>query len=107
MQEQIRVRMHEKKNIIFFLKKNHARYFRIVKKGLEPNNESNFVDVTAETKLIDRIINFKRIKAKRDVANEDGVSKGSDRTLSKMSSKYYDKISGDDAELFHIVNLQN
>lgn len=107
LQSQIRTKMHEKKNIIFFLKKNHTRYFRIVKKGLEPNNESNFVDITTETKLIERIINFNRIKAKRDVANEDGVSKGSDRTLSKMSSKYYDKISGDDAELFHIVNLQN
>jgi putative ATP-dependent endonuclease of OLD family len=97
----------DKKNSIYFLKKYHQNYFSIVIKALEFGNESNFIDISNERKLLDRVINFKRIKAKRDVANEDGTAKKSDRTLSKMSAKYYDKISNAENEAENIKTLQN
>ncbi len=96
-----------KKDIIYFLKKYHSNYYRIQKKALEPNNEDNFIDLIKENIKIDKIINFKRIKAKRDVANEDGATRTSDKTLSKMSSKYYDKISNAEDEIENIIQLQN
>lgn len=104
-QDEIRSEAHKKKDLIYFLRKYHDRYFAIKKKGLEYNNESNYV--LLDKADLSKILNFKRIKAKRDVINEDGTTKNSDRTLSKMSSKYYDKISNADAESEHIAQLQN
>lgn len=91
-------------SLIDFLKRNHQSYFTIKKKALEYNNELNFKEL--DKNIIDKIICFERIKAKRDVNNEDGTSKRSDKTLSRMSSKYYDKISDNDAEDDNLIALQ-
>lgn len=79
------------KDLIYFLKKNHRLYFKITKRVLESNNESNFIDI--EDADIKKIINFQTIGAKRDVANEDGDGKKSNKTLSRLSSKYFDSIN--------------
>lgn len=85
----------EKKDILFFLKKNHTNYFKTYIKALEYKQEGNYVVLTDKA-TIRNILNFQRIKAKRDVSNVDGTRKTSDKTLSKMSSRYYEKISNDE-----------
>lgn len=82
----------EEKDLIFYLKKYHSKYFNIHRKALEYNNESNFIELH-DKREINRVINFKRIKAKRGVVNSDGTRKKSDKTLSRLSSDYYDRVS--------------
>lgn len=82
-----------KKDSIYYLKKYHKNYFKINRKSLEYNNETNFIDLNKQLIKLDKVINFKRIKAKRDVANQEGNVSRADKTLSRMSSKYYEKIS--------------
>lgn len=84
----------ESKDVLFFLKKNHKKYFQIYIKALEYNAENNSIMITDKA-TIKRVINFQRIKAKRDVSNVDGTRRASEKTLSKMSSKYYEKLSND------------
>lgn len=84
----------EAKDILFFLRKNHSNYFKTQIKALEYNNEANYSAIQDKA-VIRKIINFQRIKAKRDVANVEGTKRASEKTLSKMSSKYYEKISTD------------
>lgn len=83
------------KDILFFLKKNHKKYFQIYIKALEYDQESNFV-LIGDKATIKRVINFQKIKAKRDVSNVDGTRRASERTLSKMSSRYWEKISNNE-----------
>lgn len=97
----------KKKDIIYFLKKYHEDYFKIRIRALEFNNETNYVDLDKDAKQLEKIISFRRIKAKRDVANEDGITKRPDKTLSKMSSKYYDRISNVGLAEGTIKKLQN
>jgi len=94
-----------KKDIIYFLKKYHKVYFKVSRKSLEYNNEENFIDLNKQLIKLDKVINFKRIKAKRDVANQDGNVSKSDKTLSRMSSKYYEKISNPSNESESIREL--
>jgi len=75
------------KDILYYLKKNHTNYFKIVKKTLESGNEDNFILI--DDKIIRKVISFQAISAKRGVANQDGT-KSSDKTLSRLSSNYYD-----------------
>lgn len=75
------------KDVLYYLKKNHTNYFKIVKKALESGNEDNFILI--DDKIIKKVISFQAISAKRGVANQDG-SKSSDKTLSKLSSNYYE-----------------
>jgi len=75
------------KDILYYLKKNHTNYFKIVKKALESGNEDNSLFI--DEKVIRKVISFQSISAKRGVANQDG-SKNSDKTLSRLSSNYYD-----------------
>lgn len=103
----LRQEANRKKDIIYFLKKYHEDYFKIRVKALEFNNENNYVEIDKEQKQIEKIISFRRIKAKRDVANEDAITKRPDKTLSKMSSKYYDRISNVDLADGTIKKLQN
>lgn len=82
-----------KDDIIYFLMKNHKNgYFQLQKKAVDFDNPKN-TELISDKNLIRRIINFQRIGAKRDVKNEGGETSRSDKTLSKMSSKYYEKIS--------------
>lgn len=103
----LRQEAHRKKDIIYFLKKYHDDFFKIRARALEFNNEANYVELDKAINQIDKILSFRRIKAKRDVANEDGLTKRPDKTLSKMSSKYYDKISNAEIADATIKKLQN
>lgn len=91
----------ENKDVIYFLKKHHPSYFKMKKLALEFNNEENSIEV--DDKVISKVINFQRISAKRGVANQEG-NKSSDKTLSKLSSQYYDSRTKSD--LVEISDLQ-
>ena len=82
----------DSKDLLYFLRKNYKNYFQIRSRALEFSNEENFIEIT-EKRKINSILNFQRIKAKRDVADSDGMQSRSDKTLSKLSSKYYEKVS--------------
>lgn len=82
----------QEKSINEYLKDNHKRYFKMSKRalGYDPINsieiDDEYVDLGKENNLLDKVINFKVISAKRNVTNND-----SDRALSTLSSKYYEK----------------
>jgi len=75
------------KDILYYLKKNHTSYFNTIKKALESENEDNFILI--DDKVIRKVISFQAISAKRGVANQES-NKSSDKTLSRLSSNYYD-----------------
>lgn len=78
-----------------FFKKYHKTYFKPSRKTIHFNTEtnveddSNFIDLTTENIQLDKIINLKIINARRDVSNKE-----TDKTLSLLSSKYYEKREG-------------
>ena len=78
------------KDILYYLNRNHKTYFKTQKLALESGNEENSIEL--EDKEIRSVINLQTISAKRGVANPDG-GKSSDKTLSKLSSNYYNLIS--------------
>ncbi len=80
------------KDVLYFLRKHHKNYFQIRRRALEYCKEENYTEIT-DNREIKRIINFKRIKAKRGVIDSDGALRRSDKTLSKLSSEYYEKVS--------------
>jgi putative ATP-dependent endonuclease of OLD family len=87
------VRKQKIKTLFFdFFKAGVHKYFELRKKilwydkDLEQEDDTQFTDITAENIKLDRIINFKVISARRDVSNKD-----SDKTLSGLSSQYYEK----------------
>ncbi|MHA7963711.1 ATP-dependent nuclease [Paenibacillus sp. CAU 1782] len=95
------------KSINEYLKDTHNRYFIIGKKalGYDPDNskviENEHVDLLKENHILDKVINFKLISAKRNVTNND-----SDRTLSALSSKYYEKKEDKENEALEIQNFK-
>jgi putative ATP-dependent endonuclease of the OLD family len=80
--------------LIRFIKAHIWQYFELTKKSVDPANADNYVDIIKEKLSLEKIINFKSIKAKRDVASQDDPSGRSDKTLSKMSARYYDRLAG-------------
>lgn len=70
--------------ISYFLEKNYKKYFKIIKKVVERDNEEN--QKQADDKDIRKLIALKVVEAKRDVANSE---RESSNLLSKLSSKYY------------------
>jgi hypothetical protein len=78
-----------------FFKKNHTLFFKPSKKTLFFNPSTLIEDDTVFTELskekfqLETLINFRIIGAKRDVSNKDN-----DKTLSLLSSKYYEKREG-------------
>ncbi len=70
--------------ISYFLEKNYKKYFKIIKKVVEKDNEEN--QKQADDKDIRKLIALKVVEAKRDVANSE---RESSNLLSKLSSKYY------------------
>ena len=80
----------KKKDLSFFLKNNYHKYFKLLKKTIDPKNEENFIDLEKEKIFIKNVINYKFIKANRDVSNKD-----SDKSLSSLSSNIYEKIETD------------
>ena len=95
----------EKKDISYFLKNNHKKFFKLVEKAIEYNiddpkkpfeNDKNFIDLTnsKEHFSIDKLINFQRITAKREVSNKDP-----NKSLSSLSSQIYKRQETNDSEL--------
>ena len=93
------------KDVLYFLRKNHKNYFEIRVRALEFSNEENYIKITDKRK-INSILNFQRIKAKRDVADSDGTPRRSEKTLSKLSSKYYEKVSDVEEENINTKKLR-
>jgi len=85
----------EIKDIFSFLKDQHSNYFKLSRKSLqydlesESVNEDVFTDLLKEKVQIEKIINFKLISARRSVSNKD-----SEKALSSQSSRIYKKIEG-------------
>ncbi|GAB6013042.1 AAA family ATPase [Viscerimonas tarda] len=83
---------YKPKSLYDFLRKNHDKYFKICKKSIEIDkdtqtvNERNFINLDKELISIKDIINFKYISARREVANKE-----IDKTLSTQTSKIYEK----------------
>ncbi len=79
------------KSVLEFLAKNHKQYFSINKNVVEYNNEANEIEIKDEQ--ISKIISLKTISAKRDVANEEGENARSNKTLSKLSYKFFNSLN--------------
>jgi predicted ATP-dependent endonuclease of OLD family len=83
---------YKPKSLYDFLRQNHTDYFKIYRKSIEIDkntqivNEANFIDLDKEMISIKDIINFKYISARREVANKE-----IDKTLSAQTSKIYEK----------------
>ena len=81
----------ETKSVIEFLAKSHRQYFLITKNIVEYNNEENVIKIKDEQ--LSKIISLKTISAKRDVANEEGVNARSNKTLSKLSYRFFNSLN--------------
>lgn len=77
-----------------FLKEKHADYFHRYRKTIgfkdQRENDQNYIDLEKENISIEEVINYKFIKADRDVSNKEP-----DKTLSSLSSRIYKKIETD------------
>ncbi|MCK4387085.1 MAG: AAA family ATPase [Candidatus Pacebacteria bacterium] len=93
---------HHLENLIEFLKKHHKAYFTIKRKVVDINDESNFIEI--EDSKIQKIICVQTISAKRDVLNEDGDNQKNNKTLSKLSYKYFKPFENSQAS--DIIDLQ-
>lgn len=76
----------KKRTIREYVEKNHSKYFQQVIKSVNPADTNEYVEIK-EKSDIQRIINFKYIKAIRDVSNLD-EAKAKSQTLSKLAVKY-------------------
>ncbi len=79
------------KSVLEFLAKNHRQYFSINKRVVEYKNEDNEIEIKDEQ--TSKIISLKTISAKRDVANEEGENVRSNKTLSKLSYKFFNSLN--------------
>lgn len=79
------------KSLTFFLKNNYQNYFQLLKKTVDPKDDANFIDIENEKISLKDVINYKFIKANRDVSNKD-----SDKSLSSLSSNIYEKIEANE-----------
>lgn len=91
-----------------FFKTNLSSYFKFHQKSLQfdletfSENDIDFIDLEKANVRIDQIINFKVISAKRDVSNKE-----TDKTLSILSSKYYEKREGLQSDSKAIQQFKN
>ncbi len=90
------------KTVLDYLIKNHVQYFRISKNVVEYNNDTNSVEISDDQ--ISKIITLKTISAKRDVSNEEGENARSNKTLSRLSYKFFNLLNK--AESSNITELQ-
>lgn len=81
----------QNKSVLEFLSKTHKQYLSINKNVVEYNNEANEIEIKDEQ--ISKIISLKTISAKRDVANEEGENARSNKTLSKLSYKFFNSLN--------------
>lgn len=78
----------KKRTIREYIEKNHSKYFKQIIKSVNPADTEEYVEIK-EKSDVQRIINFKYIKAIRDVSNLD-EAKAKSQTLSKLAAKYYE-----------------
>lgn len=82
----------KQKSLYDFLCQKHTDYFKLCRKTIEINkdtqvvNEANFIDLDKEMISVKDIVSFKYISARREVANKEV-----DKTLSMQTSKIYEK----------------
>lgn len=76
----------KKRTIREYIEKNHSKYFKQIIKSVNPADIEEYVEIK-EKSDVQRIINFKYIKAIRDVSNLD-EAKAKSQTLSKLAVKY-------------------
>lgn len=85
-------KFYKQKSLYDFLCQKHADYFKLCRKTIEINkdtqvvNEANFIDLDKEMISVKDIVSFKYISARREVANKEV-----DKTLSMQTSKIYEK----------------
>jgi putative ATP-dependent endonuclease of the OLD family len=89
-----------------FLKEKHADYFQRYRKTIEykdqRENDKNYIDLEKEKISIENLINYKFIKADRDVSNKEP-----DKSLSSLSSRIYKKIEADINQLAEIDKFKD
>lgn len=91
-EKQIENKQYTPKSLYDFLCQKHTDYFKVSRKSIEINkdsqqvNEANFIDLDKEKIGIKDIVDFKYISARREVANKEV-----DKTLSMQTSKIYEK----------------
>jgi predicted ATP-dependent endonuclease of OLD family len=83
---------YKQKSMYNFLEQRHIDYFKLFRKSIEINkdtqivNEASFIDFDKESINIKDIINFKYISARREVADKE-----IEKPLSSQTSKIYEK----------------
>ncbi len=92
----------KQKDLFFFLKNNHHRYFKLFKKTIDLKDENNFTDLGKKNISLKNVINYKVIKANRDVSNKD-----SDKSLSSLSSNIYERMKSTETHQYLIDKLTN
>lgn len=91
-EKQAEDKFYKQKSLYDFLCQKHADYFKLCRKTIEINkdtqvvNEANFIDLDKEMISVKDIVSFKYISARREVANKEV-----DKTLSMQTSKIYEK----------------
>ncbi|MCG3660889.1 ATP-dependent nuclease [Aliarcobacter butzleri] len=82
------INTNNEEKFIYFFKNEYSRYFKLNKQSLEIDNDiiTNSICLNNEIKLLNEIINFKFISAKREVSNKD-----KNKTLSAQTAKIYRK----------------
>lgn len=84
---------HKEKDILLYLQKNHKDYFDINRFSVDFKDRTIHKEIDKKS-VLDKIIRFQKISAKRDVENVDGDKHKSEKTLSSLSSKYYEQRKG-------------
>jgi len=95
-------KIHHIEKVPDFLKKHHRAYFKIKRKVIDINNKNSFIEI--EDSKIQKIINIQTISAKRDVLNVDGDNTKSNKTLSKLSYRYFKPF--EDSQASNVIDLQ-
>lgn len=91
-EKHIKNELYKPRSLYDFLSQKHIDYFKIFRKSIEINkdsqqvNETNFIDLDKEMISTKDIVNFKYISARREVANKE-----IDKTLSTQTSKIYER----------------
>lgn len=93
------------KDILYFLERNHAKYFKTTVRAIDPNDEDAFKTLRFDE--VKRIINLQTVNAKRGVANgvESGELMKSNSALSKLSHDYFK--NSDDPNATDRIDLQD
>ena len=94
---------NQNKDLSFFLKKNYnyKKYFKLFKKTVS-SDENSFIDLEKEKISLKDVINYKFIKANREVSNKE-----SEKSLSIQAAHIYEKIEKDTSHKEEIDKLDD